>query len=120
MLVMFIVAVAPGSGLMYALYRLVRSKDLISVARMDAARAGAQAGAAQELAAFAQETTREALATGQTIESVDEKLTELTAYLVRKIEGAEQGGLRRGRHTVRAGGEFPALSAGQGTEGGQR
>jgi hypothetical protein len=120
MLLEFVLFVAPGGGFMYCVYRFVRAKDLVSVARVDAARAGARLEAAQEAAAVAQGTaqeamaqTGEALAIARTIELVDEKVTGLTNYLVAQIEGAAPP--QAGRHTrpvLPGTEEFPAISAG--------
>jgi hypothetical protein len=121
MLLEFVLFVAPGGGFMYYVYRFVKAKELVSVARVDAARAGARLEAAQEASAVAQGTAREALAqTGEalsiarTIELVDEKITGLTNYLVSQIEGAapQQAG-RHSRPELPGAEEFPAIGVGR-------
>jgi len=118
MLVSFVLVVTPGGALMYFIYRFVKAKDLVTVARTDAARTGARLEAAQEASAVAQGTAREALAqTGQaleiakTIEQVDEKVQGLTDYLVARIEG-EAPQRRAGRHALPGGEDVPAIGDG--------
>lgn len=123
MLLSFVLVVTPGGALMYVIYRFVKTKDLVTVARTDAARTGALLGAAREASAVAQGTAREAMAqTGQaleiarTIEQVDEKVQDLTDYLVARIEG-EAPPRRTGRHALPGGEDVPAIAGGGAPEG---
>jgi hypothetical protein len=120
MLLSFVLVVTPGGALMYCIYRFVRAKELVTVARVSAVRAEARLEAAREASAVAQGTAREALAqTGQalaiaqTIELVDEKVQNLTDYLVAQIEGHPAAGQPGGRHALPAGDGAAAITAGQ-------
>jgi hypothetical protein len=124
MLMLFLVLFgAPGSALGFVIYKLIKTRDLVTIARTDAARSGARLEAAREASEVAQGTAREAMSqTGQaleiarTIELVDEKVTSLTDYLVTQIEGEAPARRGTGRHALPGGGDLPAITGG-GQEG---
>jgi hypothetical protein len=123
MLLSFVLFVTPGSALMFFIFRFIKASQMVSVARTDAARAGARLEAAQQASAVARETAREALSqTGQaleiarTIELVDEKVTSLTDYLVTRIDGEAPARRAAGRHAL-PGWDDVAAIAGSGREG---
>lgn len=119
----FVAYIAPGSGLMFVLYRLVKKKYEVSVAHVQvrAVRSEARLEAADRAVAAAEGTAREALAstrqaleTTHAIQLVDEKVTSLTDYLVTKIDGVEQS-QRAGRHALPGGDGLPAITGGEGS-----
>jgi hypothetical protein len=112
----FIAWITPGSGLMFALYRLVKSKSQVSIIQVRAARSEARLEAADQAVAVAEGTAREALAstrqaleTTRAIELVDEKVTSLAEYLVTKIDG-ETPARHAGRHALPGGDDLPAIT----------
>jgi hypothetical protein len=112
----FIAWITPGSGLMFALYRLVKSRSQVSVFQVRAARSEARLEAADRAVAAAEGTAREALAgtrqaleTTRAIELVDEKVTSLAEYLVTKIDG-ETPTRNVGRHALPGGDDLPAIT----------
>lgn len=114
---------APSSAVAFVIYRLVKTRDMVTIARTEAARTGARLEAAQQATVVAEGTAREALSqTGQalevarTIELVDEKVTSLTSYLVTKIDGEAPGRRPAGRHALPGGQDVPAIT-GSGQEG---
>jgi hypothetical protein len=116
----FVAYIAPGSGLMFVLYRLVKKKYEVSVGQVQvrAVRSEARLEAAARAAAVAEGTarealdsTRQALETTRVIELVDEKVTSLTDYLVSRIDG-EPLARRAGRHALPGGDELPAITGG--------
>jgi hypothetical protein len=127
----FVVAyLAPSSGLAFVIYRWIKSRDLVMVARTDAARGAERLAAAREATLEAEEGRRaaqdqaqEALAqTGQAlelarnIESVGHRVQGLTDYLVGKLEGlegevpAQRVPGRHERQALPAGSDWPSLS----------
>jgi hypothetical protein len=119
----FVLWIAPGSGLMIYICRLVKSKADASTAslRQSAVKTEARLEAAQQAAVLAGEglaeslaNTRQALEVARGIELVDGKVQELTDYLVSKIEGTPGAAEGHGRHT-RPGlpSEAPAITGGQ-------
>lgn len=116
MLLTFVAVITPGSGLIYVVYRLIRSRELVSVARVDAARTKVRMNAAQEMGEFAHgalEQTRDALAVDQAIELVDQKATELTRYLVNRIDGTGSAATRRPTRRAEPGAdELAAITSG--------
>jgi hypothetical protein len=116
----FIMIITPGGAVMGFLGRLVWVKYEVSVTqlRMQAVRTEAHLEAAGHRAAVAEGTAREALTgmnraleTTRGIELVDEKVTELTRYLVDRIEGST--GQRAGRHALPAQDAPPQIGSGQ-------
>jgi len=124
----FVVAyLAPSAGLAYVIYRWIKSRELVMVARTDAARGAERLATAREAALEAEEARRaaqgqaqEALAqTGQAlelaknIEVVGHRVQGLTDYLVGKLEGEESPQRVPGRHArqaLPAGSDWPAIS----------
>jgi hypothetical protein len=124
----FVVAyLAPSSGLAFVIYRWIKSRELVMVARTDAARGAERLAAAREATLEAEEGRRaaqgqaqEALAqTGQAlelarnIEVVGHRVQGLTDYLVGKLEGEVPPQRVPGRHerpALPAGGDWPSLS----------
>lgn len=125
MLLSFVLVVTPGSALMYFIYRFVKAKELVGVARIDLVRADARlegarraAVAAEDVGARAMAQTSQALAVAARIELVDDKVTSLADYLVARIEGGSAAQRRAGRHELPAGEAAPALAGGGSPEGG--
>jgi hypothetical protein len=121
MLLSFVLYVTPGSALMFFIFRFIKAREMVSVARTDKVRAEARLEAARQASAVAEGTAREALSqTGQaleiarTIELVDEKVTNLTDYLVTKIDGEPSARRCAGRHALPGGEDVPALASGEG------
>jgi hypothetical protein len=129
-------AMAPGSGIMYGLYRLVdtrykasntflRTQSLRSEAHLEGARARLEAadraaGVAEGTAREALASTREALEVARTIELVSGQVQNLSDYLVNRIDGPQAPGLPWGRalpRTDRPGIDRPKITGGQ-EEGG--
>jgi hypothetical protein len=120
LLLEFMIIITPGTAVMGFLGRLVWVKYETSVSqlRARAVRTEAHLEAADRRALVAEGTAREALTgmnraleTTRVIELVDEKVTELTQYLVDRIEGrAEQ---RTGRHALPAEEARPQIGSGQ-------
>jgi hypothetical protein len=117
LLLEFMIIITPGSTVLVLLGWLVKTKYESSVTqlRVNVTRSEAHLEAAGRRAVVAEGTAREAL-TGMN-ELVDEKVTELTQYLVDQIEGTAGGG-PGGRHARPGlpGQELPAIGAGQGHE----
>lgn len=116
----FIMIITPGGAVMGFLGRLVWVKYETSVTqlRMRAVRTEAHLEEADRRATVAESTAREALTgmnraleTTRGIELVDEKVTELTRYLVDRIEGTT--GPRTGRHALPAQDAPPQIGTGQ-------
>jgi hypothetical protein len=102
---------------MFFIFRFIKAHQTVSVARTDTARAKARMEAAQRASAVAEGTAREALSqTGQalavarTIELVDEKVTNLTDYLVAKIDGEAPARRAAGRHALPGEEDVPAIT----------
>jgi hypothetical protein len=121
MLLSFVLFTAPGSALMFFIFRFIKTRGLVSVARTDKVRAEARLAAAWQASAVAEGTAREALSqTGQaleiarTIELVDEKVTSLTDYLVTKIDGEAPARRSAGRHALPGGDDVAAIADGEG------
>ena len=113
---------APSSAVAFVIYRLVKTKEMVSIARTGTAHAEARLEAAQKSTLVARETalealagTRQALETTRAIELVDEKVSSLTEYLVTKIDG-EAPVRRAGRHALPGSDDRPAIT-GSGQEG---
>lgn len=123
----FVAFVAPGGGLVYFIWRrLVKSTELVTVVRVDAARTGARLEAANRAVGVAEDTAREALAstrqaleTARVIELVDEKVQVLTDYLVSQIEGTAggDGGGWHARPAFSVGEDYTAITVGGEQEG---
>ena len=131
-MLLFVLYVTPGAAAMVAIWRLVKSRTLVTVARVDAARAGARLEGAERAAELAEAGRAdaagaarealgqlgEALAVARGVEQVGLQVQGLTDYLVARIDGEaarRDGGpahaaraVRRGRpagdHRRRAGG----------------
>ena len=114
---------ATGSAAGFAVWRLVKTRDLVHVARTDVARSRERAEGARRAALMAEAgraeavgQAREALAqTGQAldvargIQAVSEQVQDLSDYLVTQIEGEQpQGG--RGRHALPGDPARPAIA----------
>jgi hypothetical protein len=131
LMIFFVLAyVAPGSALAFVICRLIRTRDLVSVARLESARAGARLEGAQRAARAAEagraealmqarevlSQTGDALAIARNIETVGQQVQGLTDYLVSRLEG--QGSKRgRGRHALPTDTEVPAIIGGHAQEG---
>lgn len=103
----------PGSAVGFVAWRLIKTRDRVSIARTDAARAGARlegarraaeaadAGRAEAVrhAREAMARTGEALEVARNIELVSDQVQDLTSYLVTRIDG--EAALRgRGKHAI--------------------
>lgn len=122
MLLEFLLVVTPGSGLMFFIFRFIRAKSQVTIARTGTAHAEARLDAAQEASAVARETAREALAgtrqaleTTRVIELVREDVQGLAEYLASRIDG-EAPARRAGRHALPGTDERPAITS-SGQEG---
>ena len=116
----FIMIITPGGAVVGFLGRLVWVKYEASVTqlRVRAVRTETYLEAADHRALVAEDTAREALTgmnraleTTRGIELVDEKVTELTRYLVDRIEGT--AGSRAGRHALPTQDAPPQIGSGQ-------
>lgn len=116
---------APSSAVAFVIYRLIKTRNLVTVARTDAARAGARLEGAEraallseagraDAAGAAQEALGqlgEALAVARGVEQVGQQVQGLTDYLVARIDGeAPQRGT--GRHALPGGEDVPAITGG--------
>ena len=120
MLFYVIAYLVPGSVVMFVVWRLIKTSDLASVARMESARAGArleetrratrtaEAGRAEAVgqAREALAQTRQALTVAQNVELVSEQVQDLSDYLVSRIDG-EAARRGRGRHALPPAGTEP-------------
>jgi hypothetical protein len=130
----FMLYTAPGGGLVFFICRFIKANARVSVARVDAARAGARAEGAERAARVAEqgmlaaqghamealEQTGQALEIARTIELVNENVQNLTSYLVSQIEGpeaAQESAGRHARHALPGTGAQPAITVGDPQEG---
>ena len=125
----FVMYVAPGSGLMFFIFRFIKARAQVSDARLTAARAGARQQGAEHAALLAERgmlaaqgytsqaltQVTDALAVARTVEEVHADLRGLTAYLVDRIDG-QAPTERAGRHALHGVGSPPAIG-GDGQEG---
>lgn len=120
LLLEFMIIITPGSTVLVLLGWLVKTKYESSVTqlRVNVTRSEAHLEAAGRRALVAEGTAREALTgmnraleTTRAIELVDEKVTELTQYLVDRIEGTADR--PSGRHALPAEDTRPQIGSGQ-------
>jgi hypothetical protein len=119
--------VAPGSGLMFFIFRFVRAKAQVSDARLSAARAGARVEGARRAALVAEKgmvaaqgqaqealaQTGEALAIAKGIGQVSLQVQGLTEYLVDRIDRAQPSHRGAGRHALPGPGDQAAIVSGR-------
>jgi hypothetical protein len=117
----------PSSALGVAMYRLVKSKNLMVVARVDSARAQARAEAAEQAAMMAEQQRAEAAGlaaesvahTGQALliaRQIDKVSAQMDVLLGCVTGEPVPEPSRRGRHALPGGPDLPAIAGAARTE----
>jgi hypothetical protein len=111
----FLLVITPGSGLMVMIFKFVRARSKIGVARIEVVRAEARLDAARQTSELMGETAKEAmgqvtdaLAIARTIETVDANVS----YIISRIDGSSADRPTTGRHALPSADQPPAIGNG--------